>query len=547
MEILAMNIKRTSRLANSSDYIALLNRRKGWILCSFFVFAGFAFLLSKIVPNVFTSQSLLLYQPREVSSDLVKEISNGANDSRLMAIQETLLSRSNLLKIVNGFQDVASPYHGLSDEKKVERMRAHLKIELVMDKTKTPGMQPVTNVRISYREQDSQLSQKIASRIASLFIEKENKEREVQVYGTANFLKTELNHVLDQINLSSERLKILKERYSQALPAQLDENLRTLDRLRQERNLNIEEVDRQTTLKLNLEQQLATTTSSLRGALEPAARERDPMLTAYLMKEQEYKNLVAKATQRHPDVVRLKAELEEMRKELPSEDLESGSGKGSQVGMIKSVPNPLYQSLSAQLNQANTELDIRRRQRKTLDDQIAQISREIQNTPQVEQVVSPAERSHAELLKQADALREKLDQARLSENIEKKQKGAQFIIIDEANMPSEPDSPNRTAVFLYGALMSLALALVVGMAADISSRKVYTGSEVERLLDAPILVEIPRIASASEQRRMRRLKLRYAALFLLGAGAYIGCLYLLFLNQSHLVELLEPIIEKFQG
>jgi uncharacterized protein involved in exopolysaccharide biosynthesis len=352
---------------------------------------------------------------------------------------------------------------------------------------------------------------------------------------------------LDQINLSSERLKDLKERYNQALPAQLDGNLRALDRLRQEKSTNIEEIDRQTTLKFNLEQQLATTPATLRGVADPAARERDPLLTAYLLKEQEYKNLVAKATDKHPDVVRMKAELDEMRKEVPPEDLEPRSGNGSRNEKVIPTPNPLYQSLSAQLNQVNTELDIRRRERKTLDDQIVRLSREVQSAPQVEQVVTPAERSHAELLKQADALREKLDQARLSENVEKKQKGAQFIIIDEAYLPSEADSPNRTAVFLYGALVSLALAAVTGLAVDLSSRKVYTAGEVERLLEAPILVQIPRMASVLEQRRLRQLKMRYAALFLVAAGAYIGGLYILFLNQSHLVKILEPIIEKFQG
>jgi polysaccharide biosynthesis transport protein len=541
-----MNTKQASRLANPRDYMALLMRRKWLIVCSFVFFAGFSLLIANVVPSVFVSKSLILYQPREISLELVKEIANGAMDSRLTAIQETLLSRSNLLKIVREFQGAESPYHGLSDEKKVERMRDHLQIELVTDKTRiSSGSQPITNVRISYREQNPELAQKIASRITSLFIERESREREGQVYGTASFLKSELDNVQDQIRFSAERLKDLKERYNGELPSHLDANLRTLDRLQQQKSANMEALDRQTTLQLNLDRQLSETPTSLSGAAQPAAAERDPLLDEYLAKEREYKSLEAKATDQHPDVKRLRAELDMLRKELPPEVLMHDPSTEGAV-QVKTV-NPVYQNLLAQLNQVKTELEIRRKEKKSVEDQIGRLNQQVQNSPQVEQVVMSAERSHGELLKQGDELRGKLEQARLSESVEKKQKGAQFIIIDEANLPSDSESPNRSAVFLYGTALSLALASVMAFAVDLSTRRVFTGAEAERILEAPILVEIPRIVSDHDKRRAHRLRAAYAVLFMIGMGAYIGGLYYLFINQSHFVKIIEPLIERFQG
>jgi polysaccharide biosynthesis transport protein len=541
-----MITKQASRLASPRDYMALLMRRKWLIVCGFIFFAGFSLLLANIVPSVFVSRSLILYQLREVSPDLVKESANGAMDSRLTAIQETLLSRSNLLKIIREFEGKDSPYYGLSDQKKVERMRDHLLIEFVTDKTRiSSGSQPITNVRITYREQSPELAQKIASRITALFIEKENREREGQVYGTASFLKSELGNIQEQMSLSSERLKELKEQYNSELPTQLDANLRTLDRLQQQKGANIEALDRQTTLQLNLEKQISETPATLSGTAQRVAVDRDPLLDVYLAKQRDYQSLEAKATDQHPDVKRLRAELDMLRKELPPEVLTRDPSAEGAV-QVKAV-NPVYQNLLAQLNQVKTEVEIRRREKKSVEDQIAHLNQKVQNSPQVEHIVMSAERSYAELLKQADDLREKLEQARLSENVEKKQKGAQFVIIDEANLPSDPESPNRSAVLFYGTAVSLALALIVAFSVDLSTRRVFTGAEVERIMDTPILVEIPRLVSAYDKRRARKLRTAYAALFMIGMGAYVGGLYYLFMNQSHLVKIIEPLIEKFQG
>jgi polysaccharide biosynthesis transport protein len=540
-----MIAKQASKLANPRDYMALLMRRKWLIVCSFIFFAGFSLLLANIVPSVYVSKSMILYQAREVSPDLVREIANGAMDSRLTAIQETLLSRSNLMKIVREFQGMKeSPYHQLGDEKRVERMRDHLLIEFITDKTRiSAGSQPIANVRITYREQNPELAQKIASRVTSLFIEKESREREGQVYGTARFLESELSNIRDKIRVSGERLKDLKEQYNNQLPTQLDANLRALDRLQQQKGANMEALDRQTTLQLNLERQLSETPATLSGAVQSMTR--DPLLDEYLAKERDFKNLEAKATDKHPDVMRMRAELDVLRKELPTEVLMHAP---STEGAIQAkTGNPVYQNLMSQLNEVKTEVEIRRREKKLVEDQISRLNQQVQNSPQVEQIIMSAERSHAELLKQADDLREKLEQARLSESVEKKQKGAQFVVIDEANIPSEPDSPNRTAIFLYGSAVSLALAFAIAFVADFSTRRVYTGAEAERILDSPILVEIPRLASDLDKRKARKMRTAYAALFLIGMGAYVGGLYYLFMNQFHVVKFLEPLIEKLQG
>ena len=122
-----MNSMQKSRLSTPRDYLALIVRRKWVILLTLLAFGSFAMLVAEIIPNIYVSESLILFQPGEVSSEFVKEISSRSAEERVTAMQETILSRSNLAGIVSEFESRLDAYTGLSEEKKVERMRNNLK------------------------------------------------------------------------------------------------------------------------------------------------------------------------------------------------------------------------------------------------------------------------------------------------------------------------------------------------------------------------------------------------------------------------------------
>src|SRR5206468_369739 len=113
--------------------------------------------------------------------------------------------------------------------------------------------------RISYQNQNPELAQKIAGKLTSLFIEQDSRVREVQVFGTTEFLSGELEKVSKQLERSETKLKELKARRRYELPDQLETNLRTLDRLGLQKQANVEALDRTSTLRLNLERQISET------------------------------------------------------------------------------------------------------------------------------------------------------------------------------------------------------------------------------------------------------------------------------------------------
>ena len=535
-----------ARLRGLNDYLAMIVRRRFWVIGGIIAVSALAVLVSRRMPRLYVSETMILIQPRDVPTDFVKDLIAGSTDERLSAIEQTVLSRTNLLKVLVEFEDRMPGYRGLNDERKYLKLKDRIKIDFSSERRNGRYL-PTTNFRISYRDQNPELAQKITDRLASLFIDQDGKAREAQVFGTREFLSGELNKVAEQLQQSENTLKNLKEKFRYELPTKLETNLRTLDRLQLQQNAAQEALDRYLTTQMTLERQISETPPMIfreNPGQAAAAAPVNPKVEIYRRKELEYKELLVKATPSHPDAQRLKEELEQLKKEIPPEDFAAMEARPTAAEAQAAVPNPVYQNLTAQLRQLKTEIEIREREKRSIADDMQRYNQHIQNTPRVEQDLLAATRANEDLLKQHEGLKAKLEQAKLAESLESQLKGSQFVVIDAANLPLEPVTPAQSAVIAIGFVISLFVGVAAAWAADSLHPRIWTQRELERWLGAPVMIEIPRMASPEDRARMRRTRLLQAAAFLAAMGAYVGGLYYLYARQASVLRLLDPIIDK---
>jgi polysaccharide chain length determinant protein (PEP-CTERM system associated) len=535
------------RFAGINDYLALFVRRRWLVVITFIALAAFATLLATMVPKIYCSETMLQVQQREVPANFVPDLITGTTNQRLGAIEQTILSRTNLLKIINEFGSGMVGYDKLNDDQRVVKLRTQIRIEFVSEKL-AGNNAPIDNVRISYQDRNPELAQKIAARLATLFMEQESRTRETQVFGTTEFLSSELSKVADQLQESETRLKVLQERYRYQLPAELQTNLRTLDRLQLQKNSNVEALDRNRTMHLNLEQMISSTPPTLVQEVKPdpvneaGNPSENPLVSTYRKKKQEYKELLAKYEEKFPSVQRLREELEKMKKQIPPKDLAAMEQPAPAPEPI-SAPNPAYQKLEAQLREVKTEIEIREREKKTIESEMALYAKRVQATPGVEQEMAAIVRLNADLTKQHEDLKDKLAQARLAESLESKQKGGQFMVVDPANLPIEPVTPSRKKFWLIGCALSLGIGLSAAFIIGFFDRRIWTQDEVERYMGTPVLVEIPRLMTGSDLKRTRKNKVVHASVAVLSMAVYMGGLYYLYLSHSSALRILDPVME----
>src|SRR5262249_37747694 len=148
------------------------------------------------------------------------------------------------------------------------------------------------------------------------------------------------------------------------------------------------------------------------------------------------------------------------------------------------------------------------------------------------------------LNKRYEEINKNLAQARLSESLESKQKGSQFMVVDPANYPLSPTKPVKWAIVLVGTLLSLAVGAAAATLVDLLNQKIYTHTEIANLFGVSVLIEIPEIVTNDDIAKAKRKKWRWAASSLAATLAYSACLYAVYLKPTPVLRTLDPIIQR---
>jgi uncharacterized protein involved in exopolysaccharide biosynthesis len=216
---------RLLNLSGPQDLMALLVRRKRWIIYPFVALSCAVAVFTLILPKLYVSKALILIHPRDVPSDFVKDLISGTTETRLSAIEQTVLSRTNLSQIAKDIETQMPEFKTLSMDQRVEKLRSQIKLNFRTQEVGS-GQLPVTSFSISYQNRDPHLAQQIAKRVTDLFIKKDAETREEQVNGSVEFLNAELEKLNADLKVSDAKLKVLRAKHRNELPNQLESNLR---------------------------------------------------------------------------------------------------------------------------------------------------------------------------------------------------------------------------------------------------------------------------------------------------------------------------------
>ena len=129
-----------------------------------------------------------------------------------------------------------------------------------------------------------------------------------------------------------------------------------------------------------------------------------------------------------------------------------------------------------------------------------------------------------------DLLR-KSEDSKLAVNLERRQIGEQFKIIDGARLPEKPFSPDRPRIIGMGAVMGLGLGLALVGFLEYRDSTLKTDDDVVVSLALPVLALIPAMVTKAEERasvrRRRLVAVTSVAGIMAAAGAVVWKLQLL--------------------
>jgi len=148
-------------------------------------------------------------------------------------------------------------------------------------------------------------------------------------------------------------------------------------------------------------------------------------------------------------------------------------------------------TMKSTIEQNDKDIALRQQEQDRIAKAIVSEQAKLTNVPVREQEIAVIMRDHAALSADYQSLLNKSSQAKISTDMELRQKSERFAINDPAHVPSKPDSPDRVVLNALGSLIGLILGVLVALGQEFHKNRLLGAWELPE--DAPVLIHVPRI------------------------------------------------------
>ncbi|HEX6879660.1 MAG TPA: Wzz/FepE/Etk N-terminal domain-containing protein [Terriglobales bacterium] len=511
----------------------LFMRHKWAIILPSFLIWTAVWTLSWFVPAVYRSETLIIVeQPKVPNEYVVPNVSDDLQE-RLQSMTQQILSRTRLLRVMDQFGLYSTERKRLNDDVAVEKMRNDIQVELVRES----GRQ-LSAFRIAFLSHDPHTAQAVTSQLSSLFIEENLRLRQERSESTTEFLDSQLEGARQNLAAQETKVREFKSRFLGELPGQVQSNVQILaglqSRLQQESDA-LEHAKQQNVYLESMLSQFRSAEAELRtrntrSTQAPASLDQDIEKLQGQLAE-----LTSKYSEQHPDVISTRNQLARLERLRIQRDTEVAANSQKEKADVRPSSYAELQAMSPRLQieseyKAN-QLEIQNRQ-KTIRDIEAQISSyqgRLNSTPLREAQLADLTRDYDQSRKNYEQLLAKRNESSMATNLERRQQGEQFRVIDPANLPMKPYSPNRIKLAAIAGALSFFSALGLLTLLAFYDDRIYMREELQEIVSAPILAEVPPMLTFEEQRKttmFHRFQIVGLMLLILLAGASLGFSYL---------------------
>ena len=193
-------------------------------------------------------------------------------------------------------------------------------------------------------------------------------------------------------------------------------------------------------------------------------------------------DLRSRYTEQHPDIQMLKRSLDRLKAEAEKEP----------EPVVEKVPAATeLDMLSAHQEKLKMRLADNKKRIQDLRLQIKVYEERVERTSEVELELKNLERDYGAVNDRYQLmLRRKLD-AELGEQMERRQQGERFRVVDPAIAPDRPFKPNTSRAMTLALVMGLGVGGGVGYLREVLDSSFYTPEEVEQVLDREVVSSLP--------------------------------------------------------
>ena len=350
-------------------------------------------------------------------------------------------------------------------------------------------------VTITYRDTDPERTFRVADAFGAQFISEALAAKERESREAYEFIDKQVQAYHRKLTDAENNLQEYRSRNADAQPGSATDVNTRITALRtqveQTRMSLLEQESRENSIASQLSGESAVTSVQTRETL---------YRTQLIELQAELDRLLLTYTERHPDVMRIRHQMEDMQRQIDQERSRPASAR-SATGSEDSQLNPLYQELRSQLAQSrrevaatrsrmgvaesllNTELD-RSRRIAASESVLAELTRDYEVNREIYQ----------------DLLRRR-ENARVSMGLDQENRGLTLRVQDPAIMPLRPSGLRLMHIAAVGLLAAIAVPLGLLWLLVRFDPRIRSPQLIETRSRYPLLATIPAYPSPRERRR----------------------------------------------
>jgi polysaccharide chain length determinant protein (PEP-CTERM system associated) len=447
------------RTLTLQDYSTILKRR-WWILAiPAIIFPIVGYGITFFVQPEYLSQTLVLVEQQKVPESYVKAVVTEDLSGRLASMKEQITSRSRLQPIIERFNLFANS--GLSMDERIDRTRKNIGITPIQSEiARTNGL---PGFFISFKASDPRTAQLVCGEIQSLFVSENLSDRAASAAGTTDFLKGQLADAKAKLDEQDAKLRKFQQTYVGKLPGAEASNINMLTTLNTQLDAATQGLARMEQDKsyaesiLSLQIQNQGTPTPEHGGTAPQAQQAE--LQQLLAQEAD---LTSRYTDDYPDVLSVKRKIKELRQKIAETPATATApATSTPTPTPKSTDSLGVQQLRAQLRSMDQGIAQKKRDQAAIQAQLHQYQERVASSPEVEEEYKSITRDNQTAQAFYDDLLSKMNQSKMATDLERRQQGEQFRVMDEPNLPESPSSPKRPVYIMGGLAAGLFLGLLI--------------------------------------------------------------------------------------
>ena len=498
-----------------SDLSGILRRRGKLMVSVAGLVALIAFWMAMALPNQYGSYATILVEPQSIDERLVQA---GVRESdlteRLGIMTAQILSRQRLSRMIDQFGLYSAYADDLQRQEVVDMMRLDVSVEPVIseleaDKRNAREVE-FNTFKINFRAGEPTVAAEVAQSIANDFLEKNIEARVEQSQQSLDFMDSSIASLTRDLTAIESEIKQVKAENTGSLPEEYLGNQRTLQTLSAQAREARRALDLATSDQAFWKNQViaAVSMSSPNDPNSPAARKKMIKSEVGRMRSQGY-------TDKHPDVASALQEMDMLEERM------DGDGEGDDEELPESYAE---QNAKAEENRAVLRIKAVQEEIVRLQEQITDLETRLAETPAVEERLDGLSRRYEYLSEAYRDYNQRRQQAVVQADLERKQLGEQFRILESAFPAPRPTSPNRVMILFVGLLMGGAFGAGAGLVAEAMDTSIHQPKDLQRLVQFPVLAAVPAIilepdrVARAKRNRIQAIVAIGVSLFFLAGG-----------------------------